>query len=111
MSSSSSARLLLCIGEGWTELNISSDNTITLQTYSIPSFDEATNSLTNSGLVYWNPNNETWSIKPAYKAGNGISISNDGTISVTAAKIYTGTSNTPSADLGENGDIYIQTEG
>ena len=46
-----------------------------------------------------------------YTAGNGISISNDGTISVTAAKIYTGTSNAPSADLGENGDIYIQTEG
>lgn len=111
MSSSSSARLLLCVGEGWTELNISSDNTITLQTYSIPSFDDATNSLTNSGLVYWNPNNETWSIKPTYKAGNGISISNDGTISVTAAKIYSGTSNAPSADLGENGDIYIQTEG
>ena len=46
-----------------------------------------------------------------YTAGNGISISNDGTISVTAAKIYSGTSNAPSADLGENGDIYIQTEG
>lgn len=47
----------------------------------------------------------------AYKAGNGISISDDGTISVTAAKIYSGTNNAPSADLGENGDIYIQTEG
>lgn len=46
-----------------------------------------------------------------YKAGNGISISYDGTISVTAAKIYSGTSDAPSADLGENGDIYIQTEG
>lgn len=46
-----------------------------------------------------------------YTAGNGISISSDGTISVTAAKIYSGTSNAPSADLGENGDIYIQTEG
>ena len=111
MSSSFNARLLLCVGERWTELNISSDNTITLQTYSIPSFDEATNSLTNSGLVYWNPNGKTWSIKPTYKAGNGISISDDGTISVTAAKIYSGTNNAPSADLGENGDIYIQTEG
>lgn len=46
-----------------------------------------------------------------YTAGNGISISNNGTISVTASKIYSGTSNAPSADLGENGDIYIQTEG
>lgn len=111
MSSSSSARLLLCVGDGWTDLNISSDNTITLQTSRIPSFDEATNSLSNSGVVYWNPTGHEWSIKPAYKAGNGISISNDGTISVTAAKIYSGTSNAPSADLGENGDIYIQTEG
>lgn len=45
-----------------------------------------------------------------YKAGNGISISDDGTISVTAAKIYSGNS-TPADSLGENGDIYIQTEG
>lgn len=111
MSSSSNARLLLYVGEEWAELNISSNNTITLQTSRIPSFDEDTNSLSNSGLVYWNPTGHEWSIKPAYKAGNGISISNDGTISVTAAKIYSGTSNAPSADLGENGDIYIQTEG
>ena len=111
MSSSSSARLLLYAGNMWAELNIRSDNTITLQTSRIPSFDEDTNSLSNSGLVYWNPTGHEWSIKPAYKAGNGISISNDGTISVTAAKIYSGTSNAPSADLGENGDIYIQTEG
>lgn len=110
MSSSSNARLLLYAGEGWVELNIGSDNTITSQISYIPSFDEATNSLSNSGVVYWNPNGKTWSIKPAYKAGNGISISDDGTISVTAAKIYSGTSDTPSADLGENGDIYIQTE-
>lgn len=83
MSTNSNAKLVLDGGNGWGELNISSDNTITLQTGSIPT----------------------------YKAGNGISISNDGTISVTAAKIYSGTSSAPSADLGENGDIYIQTEG
>lgn len=68
-----------------------------------------------SGVAYWNFDNSSWEIKDitstTYKAGNGISISNDGTISVTAAKIYSGTSNAPSADLGENGDIYIQTEG
>lgn len=46
----------------------------------------------------------------SYKAGNGISISYDGTISVTAAKMYSGTS-TPADSLGENGDIYLQTEG
>lgn len=71
--------------------------------------------LSNSGAAYWNASNKSWEIKDitptTYKAGNGISISNDGTISVTAAKIYSGTSNAPSADLGENGDIYIQTEG
>lgn len=111
MSSSSNARLLLYAGEEWVDLNINSDNTITFQINRIPGFDEATNSLANSGLVYWNPTGHEWSIKPSYKAGNGISISNDGTISVTAAKIYSGTSNAPSADLGENGDIYIQTEG
>lgn len=71
--------------------------------------------LASSGAVYWNASNGKWEIKDimstTYKAGNGISISDDGTISVTAAKIYSGTSNAPSADLGENGDIYIQTEG
>lgn len=68
-----------------------------------------------SGVAYWNASNKKWEIKDiastTYKAGNGISISSDGTISVTAAKIYSGTSDAPSADLGENGDIYIQTEG
>lgn len=68
-----------------------------------------------SGAAYWNASNNNWEIKDitpiTYKAGNGISISSDGTISVTAAKIYSGTSDAPSADLGENGDIYIQTEG
>ena len=69
----------------------------------------------NSGAVYWDRKQNKYILKDitstTYKAGNGISISNDGTISVTAAKIYSGTSNAPSADLGENGDIYIQTEG
>lgn len=82
-------------------------------------FDMPTASFSNppaSGAAYWNSTNKKWEIKEitggtTYKAGNGISISNDGTISVTAAKIYSGTSNAPSADLGENGDIYIQTEG
>lgn len=64
----------------------------------------------------WQSNGNTLTLQTItefqpHKAGNGISISDDGTISVTAAKIYSGTSNAPSADLGENGDIYIQTEG
>lgn len=45
-----------------------------------------------------------------YKAGTGISISDDGTISVTVAKIYSGTT-TPDNSIGANGDIYLQTEG
>lgn len=111
MSSSSNANLLIYGGGRWADININSDNIITSQLNRIPSFSEAINSLSNSGVVYWNQKSQNWSIKPTYKAGNGISISNDGTISVTAAKIYSGTSNAPSADLGENGDIYIQTEG
>lgn len=90
---------------------LNSDNTSVCIRYLSPYIDKQSLESDVSGTVYWNPRNRSWSIKPAYKAGNGISISNDGTISVTAAKIYSGTSNAPSADLGENGDIYIQTEG
>ena len=86
--------------------------TWTYETVKVPN---AATTESNSGAAYWNASNKKWEIKDitstTYKAGNGISISNDGTISVTAAKIYSGTSNAPSADLGENGDIYIQTEG
>lgn len=56
-------------------------------------------------------NNGTISAEPTiYKAGKGISISSGGTISVTAAKMYSGT-NAPADTLGDNGDVYIQTEG
>ena len=47
---------------------------------------------------------------PVYKAGTGISIADDGTISVTVSQIYSGTT-TPDNSIGVNGDIYIQTEG
>lgn len=90
---------------------LNSDNTSVCIRYLSPYINKQSLESDVSGTVYWNPRNRSWSIKPAYKAGNGISISNDGTISVTASKIYSGTSNAPSADLGENGDIYIQTEG
>lgn len=49
-------------------------------------------------------------ISGAYKAGNGISISNDGTISVTTATYYTGTAD-PVNTLGADGDLYLKTEG
>lgn len=45
-----------------------------------------------------------------YKAGNGISISDDGTISVTTATYYTGTAD-PVNTLGADGDLYLKTEG
>ena len=49
-------------------------------------------------------------IIPVYKAGTGISIADDGTISVTVAKIYSGTT-IPDNSTGTNGDIYLQIEG
>lgn len=93
-----------------------SNGVITYSYLERPEWNNESDVLSNSGAVYWNASNKKWEIKEitsgaTYKAGNGISISSDGTISVTAAKIYSGTSDTPSADLGENGDIYIQTEG
>lgn len=44
------------------------------------------------------------------KVGNGLSISDDGTLSVTTATYYTGTSD-PVDTLGADGDLYLQTEG
>ena len=44
------------------------------------------------------------------KVGNGLSISDDGTLSVTTATYYTGTSD-PTDTLGADGDLYLQTEG
>lgn len=44
------------------------------------------------------------------KAGNGLSISADGTLSVTTATYYTGTSD-PVNTLGADGDLYLKTEG
>ena len=40
-------------------------------------------------------------------AGNGISISPDNVISITAPRVYSG-ANAPADTLGDNGDIYIQ---
>lgn len=49
-------------------------------------------------------------INQLYKAGKGISISNDRTISVTTATYYTGTAD-PVNTLGADGDLYLKTEG
>lgn len=44
------------------------------------------------------------------KVGNGLSISTDGTLSVTTATYYTGTTD-PANTLGADGDLYLKTEG
>lgn len=44
------------------------------------------------------------------KVGNGLSISADGTLSVTTATYYTGTTD-PVNTLGADGDLYLKTEG
>lgn len=46
----------------------------------------------------------------AIKIGNGLSISDDGTLSVTTATYYTGTAD-PVNTLGADGDLYLKTEG
>lgn len=52
----------------------------------------------------------TTSTAGTIKVGNGLSISEDGTLSVTTATYYSGTS-TPANTLGVDGDLYLQTEG
>lgn len=44
------------------------------------------------------------------KIGNGLSVSADGTLSVTTATYYTGTVD-PANTLGVDGDLYLKTEG
>lgn len=45
-----------------------------------------------------------------YSAGEGITIAADGTISINAARVYSGTTE-PDNSIGENGDIYLQMGG
>lgn len=51
----------------------------------------------------------TASTSGAIKVGNGLSISDDGTLSVTTATYYTGTTD-PVNTLGADGDLYLKTE-
>lgn len=66
--------------------------------------------------LLWQSKNNTLTLQTIiefqsqYKAGKGISISNDNTISVTAATYYTGTAD-PVNTLGADGDLYLKTEG
>ena len=52
----------------------------------------------------------TTSTAGTIKVGNGLSISADGTLSVTTATYYTGTAD-PVNTLGADGDLYLKTEG
>lgn len=51
----------------------------------------------------------TTSTAGTIKVGNGLSISEDGTLSVTTATYYTGTAD-PVNTLGADGDLYLKTE-
>lgn len=74
------------------------------------------------GAVYYDKGNNKFIIKDTtppiaststvgtIKVGNGLSISADGTLSVTTATYYTGTAD-PVNTLGADGDLYLQTEG
>lgn len=74
-----------------------------------------------SGVVYYDKTTGVCSTKDVtppiaststagtIKVGNGLSISDDGTLSVTTATYYTGTSD-PVDTLGADGDLYLKTE-
>lgn len=78
--------------------------------------------ISKSGFIYYDKNNDKFIIKDSaspiatastagiIKVGNGLSISADGTLSVTTATYYTGTAD-PVNTLGVDGDLYLKTEG
>lgn len=84
--------------------------------YGVGSFDP------KSGIVYYDKTTGVCSTKDSVspiasastagtiKVGNGLSISDDGTLSVTTATYYTGTAD-PVNTLGADGDLYLKTEG
>lgn len=93
---------------------------ITVHYFDLPVFDRST--LSASGAVYYDKHTQKFVIKDTtppiattstagtIKVGNGLSISADGTLSVTTATYYTGTAD-PVNTLGADGDLYLKTEG
>lgn len=93
---------------------------ITVHSFDFPVFDRST--LSASGAVYYDKHTQKFIIKDTtpptatastagiIKVGNGLSISADGTLSVTTATYYTGTAD-PVNTLGADGDLYLKTEG
>lgn len=90
----------------------------TVSMYCYPTLDD----ISKSGFIYYDKGNEKFIIKDTaspiattstagvIKVGNGLSISADGTLSVTTATYYTGTAD-PVNTLGADGDLYLKTEG
>lgn len=90
-------------------------------TYVIPSIEADEGLSSQSGSIYYDKITNSFSIKDitpptaststagTIKVGNGLSISDDGTLSVTTATYYTGTSD-PVDTLGADGDLYLKTE-
>lgn len=93
---------------------------ITVRYFDLPVFDRST--LSASGAVYYDKHTQKFIIKDTtppiattstagtIKVGNGLSVSADGTLSVTTATYYTGTAD-PVNTLGADGDLYLKTEG
>lgn len=95
---------------------------LTAHQYRFPMLDFTTLEQGSSGNVYYDkaagefiikdttPPIATTSTAGIIKVGNGLSISADGTLSVTTATYYTGTAD-PVNTLGADGDLYLKTEG
>lgn len=95
---------------------------VTQTIYAIPSINTEEESSPQSGFIYYDKTTKSFSIKDTtssiatastagtIKVGNGLSISADGTLSVTTATYYTGTAD-PVNTLGADGDLYLKTEG
>lgn len=95
---------------------------LTAHQYRFPMLDFTTLEQGSSGNVYYDkaagefiikdttPPIATTSTAGTIKVGNGLSVSADGTLSVTTATYYTGTAD-PVNTLGADGDLYLKTEG
>lgn len=93
---------------------------VTQTIYAIPSINTEEESSPQSGFIYYDKTTKSFSIKDTtssiatastagtIKVGNGLSISADGTLSVTTATYYTGTAD-PVNTLGADGDLYLKT--
>lgn len=92
---------------------------VTTTTASYVAIENSADVPSKSGFVYHDKDTDSYSIKDitlpiatasttgTIKVGNGLSISDDGTLSVTTATYYTGVSD-PVNTLGVDGDLYLK---